>query len=60
MNVLFQYIWDGPQDLTSLPSVWVVPMWLVPKTHFEKQHSEEHKIAPRLLGELVISTYFQI
>ena len=58
MNALFQYIWDGLQDLVFLTSVWVVPMWLVPKTHFEKQSSEEHKIAPLLLDELVISTYF--
>lgn len=37
-----------------LTSVRVVPLRLVTKTHFEKQSSEEHKIAPHLLGELVI------
>lgn len=43
MNVLFQYIWDGLQDLAFLTSIQVMPMQLVPETDFEKQSSKESK-----------------
>lgn len=35
-----------------------MPVQLVPKPRFEKQSFKEHKIAPHLLSDAVLSTYY--